>query len=300
MYYPSNVVIALDLAKNSEELYGPIHRMDFLKESHIHFVHCVLEPYYSGDGIPISQFPRLETKSIIEAGVISKMERMSKEILPHDFHGKTSFTCLFSDSPKKELLNYIKDKEIDLTVISTPEDRNFFHSSFASYIGLQGVSDVFVLRAIPNKVHRFKGRLKVIYGTKMKSNNNDYVSLKKFDFLNEARIKMLYISQRGDYRFLKNTNISSLPTSEEQVVIEEAFLSKMNSLKDKILPDGFIGTYDASCLFSDNVKNEFLKCADEESADIVVLVPDKKKIFGGFINFQVMNARSNILILRGH
>lgn len=298
MHYPSQTVIALDMSKDSADLYTPIHRMDFLKESDITFVHCVLEPYYSGDGVPISQFPRIDTRSFIEAGVLAKMKEMAQKILPHDYKGNVRFDCLFSDSPKKEFLNFIETRKVDLTIIATPEDRSFFHSSFASYVGMRSSSDVFILRSIPDKIHRFKGHLKVIYGLKIKPSSQGYASLKKFDFLDDAKVLMLHLAPVSNYQFLKDLKFSTLPTLEEQVVVEEFLRHKMNSLKKDILPDHFKGTCEISCVFSEHVKNDFTQISDEMNADLVILTPDNHKYFGGFINFQIMNARSNILLLK--
>lgn len=163
---------------------------------------------------------------------------------------------------------------------------------------MRSSSDVLVLRSIPDKVHRFKGHMKVIYGVKMKPGNQEYASLKKYSFLEEAKILMLHLSPVSNYRFLTDLKFSTLPTMEEQVVVEEFLIRKINSLKKDILPENFKGTCEVSCLFSEHVKNDFTRISDDLNADLVVLTPESKKSFGGFINSQIINARSNILLLK--
>ena len=298
MSYPAITVIAVDLKERSKEILEPIHRMVFLRDSEIHFVHNVTEISYSGESLLKDKYPGEDTKPLIEVGIISKMKEMAKILLPYGHMEKVKFHCIFGDDPKRDFVKFSNSMKADLVIVATQEEHNIFHSSFSYFVGMNAEANVFVLRAIKDKIRRFKGHERVLYGVKLQRDNSSYPSLESFEFLKEANIQLLHISPLMDYRFIPEIEFAMLPTSEAQIVIEEALRHKMDQFVKRILPRGFVGICTTACTFASDVRREFAHYANNMNADLVVLNPDNKKRLGGFIQYQLTHCQADILLLK--
>ncbi len=145
MTFPQVTVIAVDSAI-AASLLAPVHRMEFLADSEIHMVQMIQKVQF-GDGLSFNvAFALEEDESVIEKAVISKMEQISKSILPYTFTGKIHYKCLFGDEPKADFCEYLKQVKCELVLIGSRQKHGLFESSFAKYVVRHAPCSSFVLK----------------------------------------------------------------------------------------------------------------------------------------------------------
>ena len=289
MAFPSITVIAVDITTSGLDSLKPIHRLDFLKKSDIHYVHVVQTLNYGEE---------LKDKSFIEFAIIKKMKDMANEIIPYDHQGKVHYHCLFGDSPKAEFCHFLTEIKAELSIVATRKELEWYSSSFAHYVGMNACSDVLILRSDETARYNFKGPIRVAYGVKLKFDSSGIHSLKNYDLFEFAHIKVIHVCPVIDLSVLKGLNLPTYPSAETQTVIDSGIRSKLNSEEKNIVPDNFKGEYSVECMFTSKIKKDFCEMTNSLHSDFVVLVPENKKCFGGFIPYQLNHNSSNILLIR--
>lgn len=147
MTFPKKTIIALDL-ENYSRLY-PVHKMDFLGDSEIQFVHIIPKIYY-GDGLSFNvTFPPLEDEVLVKTAIIEKIKLLAKEILPYWHHDpkKVKYHSFYSIDPKADFCQYLAEARADLAILGSRSKHNLFENSFAYYVGLHAPCSVMVLRS---------------------------------------------------------------------------------------------------------------------------------------------------------
>jgi len=294
MKNPFITLIGLDVSENQNENIDSIRKMDFLRESNIHFVHVVKEYVTGYDIMSNSQIVFEEDKEAIKQSVNNRLKEISKEILPVNFSGNVSYHCFFGFDPKQTLVNVAADLKANLMVLATRGDIPLLDESFSHYCGLHSPCDVLIVR---KGIHdQFKGRLKVACAMKVDEDSLHKVSLKNFPFLEKARLNLIYISPSSRFSFIPGL-VDNFSPEERQLVVREAVMNRLEKNKSHFLPEGFTGEFNIECLFSNHIKKAFYERVKEIDADLCV-IPQKQKTFGSFLHFQLTHGLSNILVLR--
>lgn len=146
MSFPEKTVLAVD-TNIGPDILKPIHRLDFLSRSEIHFIHIVQKFEY-GDGLSFNvTFPFDEDMDIFRESIIKKMKEMTKEILPVWHQGHVVYECRFAFDPKEDFCKYLEEVNADLAIIATRARRGIFESSFASRVTSHSKCSVLVLKS---------------------------------------------------------------------------------------------------------------------------------------------------------
>lgn len=282
-----NTIIAID--PSSELTNESLKKMEFLKNSDVYFVHAVKEYYNGYDILLNSQITFEQDKKEIKDSIENRLREISKEILPYGFSGKTSHHCIFGFDPQFDLVKFAKEKNADLMIVFTRKEHSFLDDSFAYYCGLHAPCDVLVVRENNHDV--FKGTIKVTAGMKVDEKSLSKFSLKKYPFLNRAKIEFLHISPRSRFA------IEYFPKAEKELVIKDVVQKRISELSRTITPEDFQGSIKANCEFSNNVRKSFSDHANNSDSDLIVLL-QKEKTFGNFYHYQLTHTDANVLILR--
>lgn len=140
------IVLACSMDEDFLENLGRLREMVRFNDFDWYFVHIALSGYYLNDLVPFS-FPDEKQRKEIEKIIGDKLNAYRDKIMPE---GNTAIIeCLFSTDPKVEMLNYLKEIEAQLVVVSTKAKagiKNLFTSSFAEYMVRHSPCDVLVLR----------------------------------------------------------------------------------------------------------------------------------------------------------
>ena len=149
MTYPSKVVIAVDFNKDSLSTLHTLKKMNnFLGSAEVHFVHVFEVVVYSFD-LTSRVWPTEDEQAKIEADVISRLNKLTEEVLPKDHGNKIVVKCLFDINPKEKICDYVKDTHASMVVVATRGKKGiqgFFDSSFAQYLCKFSPASIFVLR----------------------------------------------------------------------------------------------------------------------------------------------------------
>lgn len=284
-----NTVIAVDTTSINLDYLESLKKMDFLKESDLHFVHSVKE-YYNGYDIFMNAEIMLEQdKSLIEDAIIRQLKDLSAKVLPYEFKGQVYYHCIFGFDPLTDIVKFTGDQKADLLVIVTRPEHSFLDDSFAYHCGLHAPCDVLVVRGHEHDV--FKGHMKVTAGMKVDPDSFENFSLKKYPFLNKAHIDFVHISPKSRF------SVDIYPKSERELVINEVVTKRISQHTHKMTPDHFEGSIETSCEFSNNAKKTFADHVNETDSDLLVLL-QKDKLFGNFYHYQLSHTHANVLVLR--
>ena len=290
------VVIPIDISEENLDALRSIHRMDFLFDSEIHFVHAVQDTFYNDEILSFTFM--LENRPQIEEAVIKRLELLSRVLLPENFSGKVYHHCLFGEDKKAETSHFIEELKTDLVIVATREKHKFFQSSFSFYLGLFATCDVLVVRAEHFNHATFKGNLKVVVGLKFKERNILTPTLKTYSFLKKADVLLVHVSPLTDFQFLPEIRLPLTSADEARSVISQVLTARMNELKKDILPLHFEGSCSVECNFGVPAHKTFCELARRAEADLIVLRPDKKHRLGGFIHYQLQHSSANILLVK--
>ena len=301
MDFFSKTVIAVNFLDKNLNLLKLIHRMDFLVESEIHFVHLVQEINYGDEFSFGVVFPDKEQKNEIREAVISMMKSVSSEILPYSHKGKVVYECQFSSDIKDHFCRYLEKVNADLAIVAPRERKGIFTSSFTNYIGMHSPTSTLILKhhKVSSPEARFKGKMNILVGMKLDHDIETLKNLKKLLFAKNADFTFLHLSNFAQNDLLSKFKLPSHSMDDSLVVIKESIENYIETNKTQFLPVDFNGSFKAECEFSDHPRKSF--CERAESMDLVVLVPDKHTPhIGSFIHYQMTHGHSVLLLLRNH
>jgi hypothetical protein len=135
MKFAKKVVVAVGMLDDNLKLLAPMRQMSFLSGCEVHFIHVFNTINYT---TLIGDFPMVYPVEVdrnsIQESVVALLVKLSKEVLPTGFEGRVHHKCLFDESPKYKVSNYVKEIHADLVIIPTRQKHNFFDSSFAQYV----------------------------------------------------------------------------------------------------------------------------------------------------------------------
>jgi nucleotide-binding universal stress UspA family protein len=122
------------------ELVGVIKnelkQIDLGQYDEVHFVHGFQTQVYA-DMFYISSYPSEEQSQEIENSISDYLKMLSKETIPESSQTKIVHKCMFSNSPKVTVKEYVEQQKIDDMMIATRGDlglKTLFSSSFAEYM----------------------------------------------------------------------------------------------------------------------------------------------------------------------
>jgi nucleotide-binding universal stress UspA family protein len=145
-------LVGIKFDDDSIDSFPLLRKLDFLNDVEIHLVHISNMHHYSlGEDLNIPIYPEGEAKVVIEHAVSSKLESLSREILPLEFTGKVVSQSLFSKHPKKAFLEYAEKIHANLIILFAEKKRHFSMGSFIQYQIHHSPVNVFVLRELDHK-----------------------------------------------------------------------------------------------------------------------------------------------------
>ncbi len=121
-------------------------KMHGLTSENLTFLHVFKEVRYPYI-VPPYVYPSEKERSEIKETVENLMREMVSSKLGDASH--CDFICLFSENPKEEATNFLKQKSFNTVICSTKEKGNLekiFISSFTEYMVKHSPFDVLVLR----------------------------------------------------------------------------------------------------------------------------------------------------------
>lgn len=284
-----NTVIAIDTSSVKPGYLESLRKMDFLKESDLHFVHAVKE-YYNGYDVMMNADLMLEQdKELIKEAVERQLKEITAGILPYDFSGHVHYHCIFGFDPLTDVVKFTGNQKADLLIVVTRENHTFLDDSFAYHCGLHAPCDVMVIRGHEHDI--FKGYMKVAVGMKVDKESFSKFSLKKYPFLTKAHIDLVHVSPKSRF------SVDLYPKAERELVINEVVTKRISQNSDHFIPDNFQGRVETSCEFSNNAKKCFADHVNKADSDLLVLL-QKEKMFGNFLHYQLSHTQANVLVLR--
>ncbi len=147
MNFAKKVVIAVGLDEISPESLKIIKTMDFLTSSEVHLVTVFKTIDYAyGLGEYSLVFPLPDDREKMEASILQRLNKISKEVIPAQFKGKLETHCLFDENPKEKLTEYAAQIHADTIIIAARKKRGLFESSFAQYVTKHSDANVIVLK----------------------------------------------------------------------------------------------------------------------------------------------------------
>lgn len=144
-----------------------------------------------------------------------------------------------------------------------------------------------------------KGINRIILGIKLNEAKISIESFKKLDFLKDAQIDIVHISQMPDLSTLAELSLPAYQNPELKLVIEHAVVLKLKEMAKEFSAAGFRGKIDCHCFLSESPHKRFCQYADETRAQLMVLIPEKTNVgFGSFIHHQFIHSSVPLFILR--
>ena len=126
--------------------------------------------------------------------------------------------------------------------------------------------------------------------------------LHKMDFIKDAEIHLVHVSLKIVYSYPIGFGALTYPITDDRVVIEQTVVKEISDLKDRILPVGHTGRIVVECLFGEKPAETFCNYAKEKNADLMIVVPRKKKgIFdSSFAKYVINHSDINVMLLKDH
>jgi hypothetical protein len=288
-------VIAVDIS-NDIGMLRPVHYMDFLAHDEIHLIHAVTKVVFIDDTAINVIAPTDQNEELIKKSVIAKMKDSSSEILPYGHNGKVKFDCFFSLEPKNDFCRYLVEMKASLAIVSTRSKHGLFESSFARYLSGHAKCSVLVIKTGEGELKNFR---KVVVGVKFDEDKNDIDILPTLIFLKNADIHLIHMSKTVDYNIFPEINLPYIPYPEQKIVIEQAVITRLNKVKERLVAEGFKGKISSECVFSKNLKQDFCHLATQHQANLTIVMAKKKRSFlPSFIQYQLVHSNIPILIIK--
>ena len=147
MKFAEKVIVAVGLSNDMTDMLRPMHEMEFLANSEIHFVHVFNTTNYTTvfSDFPIVYPIEADLKGIDES-VLAFLAKTAKAVLPEKFQGKILYKCFFDPSPKSKFSDYVKESKANLVIVPKREKLGFFESSFAYYVNKHTHANMILLK----------------------------------------------------------------------------------------------------------------------------------------------------------
>jgi len=117
-------------------------------DAEIHFVSVFKEGTYI-EGLVPHNFPSTEQYDEIKDTINKILKELANEVLG-PAHKKVIQKCLFHNSPKIEIINYLKEVKADVVVCATRKNHgieDLFLSSFTEHLCKFSPCDIYVIRS---------------------------------------------------------------------------------------------------------------------------------------------------------
>ena len=281
MYELRKVAIAIDTFLNLDqlELYSSL---DFIRNCDITLVHIVREVVAS-DGISFNvAFPDFGEKEEFRIATLDKLEKLSLSILPTGFSGNIHFECLFALDPVDSFCTFLSNEKFELAIVASFEHHHLFDISFSDKISKKAICDVMVMKS------RLPMTNKIVVGVKLDEEERLIEELSKRRYYSDSDIVLLHIS-----------DITSFSYAEEQFVIEQDILKKLDLIKQHLIEKGFTGKISSVCEFSDHPKKHFIFYLHKTHPRLaVVFQTNKRVLLGSFIQYLLHKSAKSIMILK--
>jgi nucleotide-binding universal stress UspA family protein len=141
----NKIIVAMPLdEKLQNQIIAQVEKMSFIADADVEFVHVFLEQNYPYM-MPPTFYPDQDQKVEIEKTIVTLLDKLTSKVPAKN----RTFKCLFSESPKETMVDYIKDNNVDLVIADAREKKGitgFFTSSFTEYLVKHAPSRVLVLR----------------------------------------------------------------------------------------------------------------------------------------------------------
>ena len=143
------IVICMNVDEKSFNSLSKIEDHLDLSDSNVCLMHIwSVEAYPLEDHHVAAFYPNKEqTKSITEKMQESLHKQMARfrNLRSNNFQVEVRTSA----SPKREMVNYLKEHNIDMVIVLTPQKdrlKNFFHSSFTNYLAAHAACDLMMIR----------------------------------------------------------------------------------------------------------------------------------------------------------
>lgn len=147
----SKIVVAAPL---EQDLQKPLERLKtnpLIKGSEIHLLHVVHLQYYFNE-FSLYTYPMDDQFPEIQKTVLQALEQISKNIFSANNAPATiTTTCLFHQDPKEQIVQYLKQNNADVAIVSTRGKhgiQGLFSSSCAEYLNKFSPCDLLILRPV--------------------------------------------------------------------------------------------------------------------------------------------------------
>lgn len=131
------IMVCIDLNNESLEVYKKQNNnIGWGHFDEIHLVHSFQRQIYT-DNFCLTSYPSDDQFNDIEKSIVDTLEKISSEIIPDKFKGKTICKCLLSNLQKKSLVDYATENDIAQMLIATRGKHGIegiFSSSLAEYM----------------------------------------------------------------------------------------------------------------------------------------------------------------------
>ena len=146
MKFPRKVIVAVDISQDMEQIFSPLHKLDFMKDAESHLVHVSLKIVYNfALDFGALAYPLSDDRALIEQAIVAKITGLQEKILPYGHTGTVHVKCLFGESPAETFCNYAKENHADLLVLAPRKSKPIFDSSFGKYVNRHANSSIFLL-----------------------------------------------------------------------------------------------------------------------------------------------------------
>ncbi len=144
MNFGKKIVVAVSLEETSHSQLAELHKLEFLKNAEVHFVH-VYQTTNMGYGLgEFSLVYPVEPDR-------GSLEKALREALIKSCQGCISgsqviYQCLFDANPKAKFCLYAEEVKADTVIIFTRERHGLFESSFAQYAARHSKGHTLILK----------------------------------------------------------------------------------------------------------------------------------------------------------
>lgn len=142
---------------------------------------------------------------------------------------------------------------------------------------------------------------KIVIAVEMNNELYDVLkTVKKMNFLNEAEVNIVHISQTVSITVAFDGTPLVYPISEDRKAIRESVIETLKKVSKEFMPASFSGNVSYHCLFSDDPKRAFSEFVEEEKMDLVIVATKQKHgLFeSSFAQYVNKHTKANVLMLK--
>lgn len=142
------IVLCAGLNEESMDNLATLQGVFDSGSSQIHIVHCFEIQVYTSEFAPFI-FPTEDKYPEIEEATKGVLRNLAVRLVGPANAERVALHCLFSTTPKQQIVEFLKELNADLAVVATKGSHGIsglFHSSFAEYLMKFSPCDVYVTR----------------------------------------------------------------------------------------------------------------------------------------------------------